>query len=752
MLLRIEAARARLSGHHSAHGRGMQRRGGGGGGGGAFNRADAQAARRLLLSIFDGAVEVRGRGPGRDGAGKGNGKGGGRAAFAARVREGEWPCVCGFPSNRPYREACHACHRPRASAEVTGAPAGKGSGSRGATSGKGYKGERTSMFGEGARWGGGPVGADGARPLLGGRSHRPLGGTAGKGSDGGSAGAKGGEGKGLSWPTPSGKAAATSMGKASGGVCNLGKGRSGVGVHDGGGHGKGKGGNAWAKPSPVVDSEGYELVQPRRVRVAGNGDQGGGAGGGTGPTCARETTTAPTTARRLWSDDASDDGDVADEEADGDEGGGEGEGDAMWQADPRQLRAEFEDLARAARDMERRGTRGSALDTLRQARDDAERRWREAKPPAPLPKRLEWAEAKLHKAQASLSRERIELDRMDEEYDARRAEQCRRIEEAEGWYKWRKHQLEQVHQEAAELAPGGRDREPAEGGAGQVSRRIRGHVLPEMQAILEELQEGTPLRERMALLVAGLADAESQLGGHAGQGATAHYDMYDGDSQEDGLGGHHQEGEDGDDSDQMGDGYEYGGGAGRSTTWRPEGPGRWSKARTTEARTGTNEAPPGQAHNHTQRDDSRGSGGGAAAATDDGDKTSGTDAAQRNDGDGETGERAGKHRRRDTGAESNEGARREDDARRAQELRKQIEEATAAQTRSFHEGRGGFGSEAALSAAAQRFVMDVQRAQAQAHEMGVEPLASDGRSLLELTPAELRQWVEEHRESESMQD
>ncbi len=475
-------------------------------------------------------------------------------------------------------------------------------------------------------------------------------------------------------------------------------------------------------------------------------------GGGTGSTSVRETTTTPTTARRLWSDDISDDGDMVNDEDDGGDGGEAYEGDATWQADPRQLRAEFEDLARAARDMERRGAHGSALETLRQARDDAERRWREAKPPAPLPKRLEWAEAKLHKAQASLSRERIELDRIEEEYDARRAEQCKRIEEAEAWYKWRKHQLEQVHQEAAELAPGGRNSEPAEGGAGQVARRIRGHVLPEMQAILEELQEGTSLRERMALLVAGLADAESQLGVHASQGGTAHYEMYDGDSQEGGWGGHHQDGEDGDDGDQMGDGDGYGGGdAGRSTTWRPEGAGRWSKART-EARAGADVAPTGQAHNHTQRDDRRGDGGGAATANGDDDKTSGNGAALRDDGDGETGERAGKHRRRDAGAEGNEDARRDEDARRAQELRRQIEDATAAQTRSFNEGRGGFGSEAALSAAAQRFVMDVQRAQAQAHEMGIEPLASDGRSLLELTPAELRQWVEERLEGERMQD
>ncbi len=731
----------------------MQRRGGGGGAGGAVNRADAQAARRLLLSIFDGAVDERGRGPGRNGAGYGNAKGGGRAAFSARQREGEWPCICGFPSNRPYREACHACNRPRASAEVASASAGKGCGGRRGASGKGVKGGSAGIFSEGTRWGGGPVGADGARPLLGVRSHSPLRGAAGKGNNKGAAGAAGWEGKGISWPTLSGKAATVDAVGSKGGACNLGKGRSGGDGRDGEGHGKGKSCSVWAKPSPVVDSEGYELVQPRRVRAAGNGGQLGSAGGGTGPTNVRDETTAPTTARRLWSDDISDDGDMVDDEEDGEEGeGGDGDvGDGTcWQADPQQLRAEFEDLARATRDMEKRGNCGSALGTLRQARDEAERRWREAKPPAPLPKRLQWAEAKLNKAQGALSRERIELDRIDAEYDARRSEQCKRIEEAESWYKWRKHQLEQVHQEAAGLAPGAWGREAAVGGAEQASRRIRAHVLPEMQAILEELQEGTSLRERMALLVAGLADAESHITEHAGQGAAAHYAMYDEDSQEDEWDSRRRGCDEEHDDDRHGDGGGNNGGAGRPAAWKPEGPGRWSKAGAAQARTSASGTETEQTHTHTQRDGGRNSGGGAATATGADGRTNDGDAARRTDGDEDTGERAGKHRRREAGVEDNEELRREDDARRAQELRKQIEDVAAAQTQSFHEGRGGFGSEAALSAAAQRFVLDVQRAQAQAHEMGIEPTASDGRSLLELTPAELRQWVEERLEDERM--
>ncbi len=730
------------------------RRRGGGSGAGALNRVDAQAARRFLLSIFDGAMEGRERGKGHDGAGKGCGKGGGRAAFTSAPRAGEWPCICGFPSNRPYREACHACGRPRAAAEAvhTSGGNGKGGGSRGATGGKGCKGGRAGTVSEGTRWGGGPVGADGTRPLLGGRGHQPLGEAAGKRGGKGLAGGMGGTVSGPSWPTLSGGAAAANMPGASGSAWELGKGRmrEGVSVGGSGKHGKGKGSTVWTKPNPVVDSDGYELVQPRRVRATGDRSHENAGGEETAPTDMRDDATTHATARRLWSDDISDDGGLVDdaEGGDGEERGEEGGAD--WQADPRQLRAEYEDLARATRDMERRGTCGTALGTLRQARDDAERRWREAKPPAPLPRRLEWAEAKLHRAQAALSRERIELDRMDDEYEARRAEQCRRIAEAESWYAWRKQQLEQVHQEAAGLASGGGGKGPAGGGAEQMSRRIRGQVLPEMQAIMEELQEGTNLRERMALLVAGLADAEAHLGARAEDEGAAHYEMYEGDSHDGGWEDHHQGCADGDGDDRMDNCDGCGGDTGRPANWRPEGPGRWSKAGTTQARAGLD----GNTTQQTspQRSDVRGGDGGAATAADGAERANGGVAARRSDGDDDTGERAGKHRRREAGAEDAEAMRVEDDARRAQELRRQIDDAAAAQTRSYQEGRGGFGSEAALSAAARRFVLDVQRAQAQANEMGIEPRTSDGRPLLELSPAELGKWVEEHLEGGRMQD
>ncbi len=122
------------------------------------------------------------------------------------------------------------------------------------------------------------------------------------------------------------------------------------------------------------------------------------------------------------------------------------------------------------------------------------------------------------------------------------------------------------------------------------------------------------------------------------------------------------------------------------------------------------------------------------------------------DRDGDSGERAGKHRRRRSDADSAEEARTAADAKRAEELQRQLQIATAAQEQSYREGGGGFGSEAALSVAAQKFVLDVQRAQAQANEMGVTARSQEGRSLLELSPAELRQWTDEHLNGDGMCD
>ncbi len=107
------------------------------------------------------------------------------------------------------------------------------------------------------------------------------------------------------------------------------------------------------------------------------------------------------------------------------------------------------------------------------------------------------------------------------------------------------------------------------------------------------------------------------------------------------------------------------------------------------------------------------------------------------DEDAQNGERSAKHRRRRSEAE----AREEQDARRAQELHRQQSQAAAAQRESYEAGAGGFGSDAALSFAAQKFVQEVQEAQRRAKAKGIDP-SKDGKDLLQLSPMELQEWVD----------
>ncbi len=727
----------------------MQRRGGGGGASGAG--VDARAARNFLLSLFDGAVAGSGTQRGR---GAGGGRSVGRLGPGSRQRDGEWTCSCGFNTNRPARTACFHCGRPRDAAAVRDGAGSKGQGKRWAADGKGRKGG--PPYDASGGLGKGPVGAGGSRPLLGWHGRNPLGGSAG-----------GDQGKGLVREAPwNGKGSPASLGSKGGGAWT----RDGPAAADGGkgaakgakgsdgkelrGPGGDQGRPTWARPRVVLDEEGYELVQPRRIRVAEGEPQSGTCtsavvdGGGQGAWA-----TATTTTRPRWSDEDDSDIDVDDGgEVGGDGGddeGGDGGGDAQWEweADPSQLRAAYEEHARAARDLERRGICGAALATLQQARDEAERKWRETKPPAPLPKRLEWADAKVRKAQAALTRVRLELDSFDEETDRKRAEICARVHVAQQWYQWRKKQLDDVHEEAAETAPRRRNGTTSGGNTEDIRKKIRGFMLPEMQAILEDVPTGSSLHERLSLFAAGLADAEAKLGAPPqGEEGPTCYHMGDdescqGDWEQDYQGTARDEATQDDRT----------GGLGRDdkpVEWRADGPGRWSKKGAPRGE-GQQQGPLAAAT--AAQNNAGGAAGESAAAGGGPEAATATGAAGGDDGDGGEG-RAGKHRRRQSDTEATGQERAAADARRARELQQQLERAAAVQERSYRDGQGGFGSEAALSAAAQSFVLQVQKVQAQAGEMGVEPRAEDGRTLLQLSPAELDQWARDNLGDDAMHD
>ncbi len=497
------------------------------------------------------------------------------------------------------------------------------------------------------------------------------------------------------------------------------------------------------------------MVQHRRARAKGGEQRSHDA------ECASARPTSGMPARPRWSDAESEN--ELDDEMEQVDGGADWEGDEDEAADavgsddpdPRQLRASFEELAKAVRSLERRSEfsqEGTALRALREARDRAESAWRAAKAPAPLPTRMAWAEEKLERAATALTKARLAVEELDEEYDRRREALCRKVEEADAWRKWRQQQVDALHCEAAEKIPSGRKGQASQGGL-EVRDKIRCQLLPELQAIMEHVEGNPEILEKLSLLAAGLVDAESCLGNRHGSDATETYDMADGDSEKGAWGaatdvtmdqGTAADGQGGARTMQVG-------GKGKPTEWKAEG-GRWTRA-AAASKTGDTSAedsrqvtaagaaphgggrPEAGAH-----DDARGfTAGGTAGAGGQGAASGSVDAPAGSDDERE---KPPKHRCRRSEAVDMDEAREASDRKRAEELHAQQAAAAAAQIESFNAGTGGFGSEAALSLAAQRYVVEVQNVQRRAARQGVEPRTDDGRTLLQLSPMELQKWAE----------
>ncbi len=781
-LVRLDAARARLAAHHSAQGGGMSRRGGANGGANAGQQRQfsggagdggMQAARQFFLSLFGGPSAERGRPADRNrGGGRGDRRGGG----APHPRDGEWACRCGFPTNRPYREACFMCGRDRDSGELqrtSGSRGGGGATGKGSAKGRSHNGGDERM-GEGRRGGGGPVGADGARPLLG---------RGGSGLRGGQDAAvhekgKGNKaGKGVA-PWAVGKATGIGASQGAGGVDGAraaSGGAAGVREEHGKGKGEPKGARAWTRPTPMVDDEGFETVQPRRVRVQGDADVPADQFPQLQPP---QAPMPQQCARQRWSDVDSDDGDYAmdDRDADDDDGDGrddEEEGDQ--EVDPKALKAAFDAHAKMVRDLERRGPAyrdSPALATLRAARDAAESAWREAKAPAPLPIRMGRAESKMDRAAAALTRARYALDEFDEWTENRREELVRAVDEADGWYRWRQQQLDQLHGEAGDKVAAKRQGADTAGPTTEVRSRIETSFIPAIHEVIEHMEGNPEVIERLSLIAEGLEEAGKHLGTPQNSSATENYDIGGDDSGDDEGRNLGHKGADSRGGRCHGDGARGESKGGKASAWRPEGPGRWSRrstddetrprgrttatggngisatgaaVTTTSAAEGPRSPADGAPREGTASEAPAAAAGAAGAAGSGEGRRSSTRVPAGGDGDNaDSDEQAAKYRRRRTDAE----ARQESDARRAQELHQEQQIAMAAQTQSHQAGAGGFGSEAALSMAAQKFVLEVRQTEARAAKKGVEP-KHEGKTLLELSPMELQQWARENLGDES---
>ncbi len=708
--------------------RGNGGHGGQGGGGAAAGIPDAglQAMRQFVLSVIGGA----------GGAGGGGGAGGARRGTSvSRAREGEWPCSCGL-SNRPYREQCHACGRPRpaSGAHRMGGGGGKGGGTP--TSGGGGK-AADGAKGKGARGGGrdgnvgGPVGADGRRPLLGrwgdgapsplARAELKGGHAPGKGAAATGPMASSGKGPGLAAPMGSGDQRRAECG-------------GGKPSADGDGSAAWGPKGAWTRPPPTFDAAGFQLVQPRRVwQCTQHQEQPGpgGASGGGQQLQSHQAAMQPQQvggadtvmdSRPRWSDADSDDGMYAEDDLEEGDHADDGHRDDD-EPDPQRLRSIFEAHARAVRDLEKRskadgGVEDPALRTLRDARDEAERVWRNAKAPVPLSVRMGRAQAKLEKATAAVSKARYAIEEFDEWVDQRRAELVQKAEEARQWYLWRDQQMDALHAEAAEKNNGKTNGGGGLGGRGvDMSGRIIGDWLPQVQALLEHVQGNPEIEERLSALAAGMQDAGQELQQTKGDSAEC-FDIGDGEAETWGCAG----GGPGSNAPAA-----AGNTKGGTTAWRPEGTGRWARADTArEAR-------------RTDGTDSIGGAASAAAEATAATAPGNASAGNKRGADEPADDDAKSAVRQKTEAE----AREEADRRKAAELLQQQGAAIAAQQASHEAGEGGFGSQAAQSAAAQQFLKDVCTAVERARHLGIEPKA-DGKELVELSPMELTQWVSKH--------
>ncbi len=266
---------------------------------------------------------------------------------------------------------------------------------------------------------------------------------------------------------------------------------------------------------------------------------------------------------------------------------------------------------------------------------------------------------------------------------------------------------------------------------------------------MEHLDGNPEILDKLCLVAAGLVDAESRLLASSAGGTAERYDMAEGDDDDqveegtaratDNRGGPKEA------RPLDGPGREHKGGKGKAAEWRPEGPGRWSRAAASGQAGGAEAAATVQGTSvATGGQPKQGAGAGGGVAEGDREPGGGDECMEdvKPASDGEDADSSRRRLRRRTNEETKEEARLAADRKKAEELQQQQAAAVAAQVNSFNAGAGGFGSDAALSHAAQSFVLEVQRAQESAAARNIEPKAEDGVSLLQLAPQELRRWVE----------
>ncbi len=222
-----------------------------------------------------------------------------------------------------------------------------------------------------------------------------------------------------------------------------------------------RGRNYWADLSEMPEED-DEVPSPREQLGEAAHDSGHAVGGGGVP--------GPAAAAAL--DEARRRDDHADEK-----------GDDVGEAREEDLRAEWQRYCQVCRGLERDpATPARLLADARSQRDEAERRWRTARTPHPLHKRMRWAEADLRDAETKQRLHQRELDAHVEQ-SARRTRELearQRVDEARTARK--RAALLELHKEGAPRAAP----PPAEKAA-RIAVAGMGDVIPPLVAAVQRL-------------------------------------------------------------------------------------------------------------------------------------------------------------------------------------------------------------------------------------------------------------------------
>ncbi len=320
---------------------------------------------------------------------------------------GDWSCkVCGFTPNFARRRDCFKCRRAR-SPRTSGAAAAAGN---------------TSGFSNG------PVGAGGRRPMLGGRGNAGAGGgVASKPAD--------------TSPTHrvpgssvAARAAAVAPGGGSWAEAARRGGAGGAAAPAVGGGGPGRAAADPANRDGLLDDEGFRMVTRRG---------GGGAARAAERTESRGQGQEPPSGNQAGGDEVGT--------------GTHEDGDATGRPTVADLQQAWHNEVAVVRRLRQQGLQGGhpAMQAACEARDAAERAWRESKEPAPASVRLGRAQAKLDKAIALQADARQSLLDTERAHRERMAELQSAMDECTERVRLRKQQLREVQDEVAEGGRGG---------------------------------------------------------------------------------------------------------------------------------------------------------------------------------------------------------------------------------------------------------------------------------------------------------